>query len=139
MARPMPVLPEVGSIRTWSGLPGTSTPARSASSMRDSATRSFTEPPGFCPSSLMKMLAAGLGLSALMSIIGVLPMRSRTVGYSVMGSDLPRASAPGHGRKDGHLGAVRDRRVQALQVPHVVVVDVNVHELVQGALVGEDL
>ena len=80
----MPVLPEVGSIRTWSGLPGTSTPARSASSMSESATRSFTEPPGFCPSSLMKMLAAGLGLSALMSIIGVLPMRSSTVGYKVM-------------------------------------------------------
>ena len=47
MASPMPVLPEVGSISTWSGLPGTSTPARSASSISDSATRSLTEPPGF--------------------------------------------------------------------------------------------
>ena len=52
--------------------------------MSESATRSFTDPPGFCPSSFMKMRAAGLGLSALMSIIGVLPIRSRTVGYNVM-------------------------------------------------------
>ena len=49
----MPVLPDVGSMSTWSGLPGTSTPVRSASSMSDSATRSFTDPPGFCPSSFM--------------------------------------------------------------------------------------
>src|ERR1700689_4974313 len=129
MARPMPVLPEVGSIRTWSGLPGTSTPVRSASSTSDSATRSLTDPPGFCPSSLMKMLAAGLGLSALMSIIGGLPMRSSTAGYNVMVVELRRAPAAGHGRQDGHLGAVGDGRVQALQVAHVVVVDVNVHEL----------
>ncbi len=47
----MPVFPDVGSMRTWSGLPGTSTPVRSASSMSDNATRSLTEPPGFCPSS----------------------------------------------------------------------------------------
>src|SRR5580700_5219824 len=129
MARPMPVLPEVGSIRTWSGLPGTRTPARSASSMRDSATRSFTEPPGFCPSSFMKMLTAGLGLSALMSIIGVLPMRSRTVGYSAMGVGLPKSSAAGHGGQDGHLGPVSHGRLEALQVAHVVVVDVDVDEL----------
>ena len=65
MARPMPVLPEVGSIRIWSGSPGRSTPRRSASSISDSATRSFTEPPGFWPSSLMAIRASGFGLSAL--------------------------------------------------------------------------
>src|SRR5580704_10388480 len=139
MARPMPVFPEVGSISTWSGLPGTSTPARSASSTSESATRSLTDPPGFCPSSFMKMLAAGFGLSVLMSIIGVLPMKSRTVGYNAMVSALRRASAPGHGRQDGHLGAGRDGRVETLQVANVVVVDVYVDELVQGPFVGQDL
>ena len=85
----MPVLPEVGSMSTWSGLPGTSTPARSASSTSESATRSFTEPPGFCPSSFMRMRAEGLGLSALMSTIGVLPIISSTDGYSVMAGSRP--------------------------------------------------
>ena len=90
----MPVLPDVGSISTWSGLPGTNTPDRSASSISDSATRSFTEPPGFCPSSFMKMRAAGFGLSDAMSTSGVLPIMSSTEGYSVIGTDLRPGSQP---------------------------------------------
>src|SRR5271157_1802782 len=135
----MPVLPDVGSMSTWSGLPGTSTPECSASSMSDSATRSFTEPPGFCPSSFMKMRAEGFGLNALMSTIGVLPIISSTDGYNVMDRLPEPTSAPGHGREDRHLGPVLDGRVEALQVAHVVVVDVDVHELVQGTIVGEHL
>jgi hypothetical protein len=48
--------------------------------MRESATRSFTEPPGFCPSSLMSRRAEGFGLKELMSTSGVFPMSSRTDG-----------------------------------------------------------
>src|SRR5580698_5478767 len=153
MANPMPVLPEVGSMRIWSGSPGRSTPRRSASSISDSATRSFTEPPGFCPSSLMAMRARGLGLNALMSTSGVLPIRSSTEAYGApepapipvcvdiderASAPLP-ASAAGHGGKDGHLRTVGDRRVEALQVADVVVVDVDVHELVEGTVALEDL
>ena len=44
----MPVLPEVGSS---SSRPGSSSPAASAASIIDSATRSLIEPVGFWPSS----------------------------------------------------------------------------------------
>ena len=76
------MLPDEGSMRTWSGWPGTRTPSRSAVSIIDSATRSLTDPPGFCPSSLMKMRADGFGLSALMSTSGVSPIRSNTDSWS---------------------------------------------------------
>jgi hypothetical protein len=45
----MPVLPEVGSRIVW---PGVIAPSASATSIIDFATRSLTEPVGFCPSSL---------------------------------------------------------------------------------------
>ena len=70
----MPVLPEVGSRRV---APGTNTPSLSACSTMRRAIRSFTDPPGFWPSSLTTMRTDGLGLSALTSTMGVLPMRSR--------------------------------------------------------------
>ena len=53
-------------------------PSRSACSIIASAMRSLTEPPGFWPSSFMRIRTSGLGLSAVMSTSGVLPMRSRT-------------------------------------------------------------
>src|SRR5215472_10606956 len=132
----MPVLPDVGSKSTWPGRPGTRTPRRSASSISESATRSFTDPPGFCPSSFIAMRASGFGLSALMSTSGVLPIRSSTEENIAMTrrGRRPVPSAAGHGGQDGHLGPVLDRRVEALEVAHVVVVDVDVHELVQGAV-----
>ena len=74
-ASPIPVLPDEGSMRV---APGLSVPSFSASSIMARAIRSFTEPPGFCPSSLMRMRTSGLGLSDEMSTSGVLPMRSRT-------------------------------------------------------------
>ena len=82
MAMPMPVLPDEGSIKVW---PGSRMPSFSASSIIDSAIRSFTEPPGFCPSSLMKRRTPGFGLSGLMSTSGVLPIRSRTEPNEVIG------------------------------------------------------
>ena len=45
----MPVLPDDGSMIVW---PGVSVPSASASSIIARAMRSFTEPAGFCPSSL---------------------------------------------------------------------------------------
>ena len=73
----MPVLPDDDSSTTWPD-PGCSTPSFSASSTIHFAARSFTEPPGFWPSSLAKMRTRGFGLSAETSTSGVLPMRSST-------------------------------------------------------------
>src|SRR6516162_5542710 len=118
----MPVLPDVGSRSTWSGWPGTSTPRRSASSISESATRSFTDPPGFCPSSFMEMRASGFGLSALMLTSGVLPIRSSTdEDIAMTRRERTAPSAAGHGGQDRDLGPVLDRRLEALEVAHVVV------------------
>src|SRR4029450_13187593 len=71
----MPVLPDDGSMIVR---PGLSVPSSSASWIIFQAIRSLIEPPGFWPSSLARMRTAGLGLNALTSTSGVLPMSSRT-------------------------------------------------------------
>ena len=76
IAIPMPVLPEDGSM---SVAPGASRPVRSASSIIERAILSFTEPPGFCPSSLARSRTSRFGLSAETSTSGVLPISSRTL------------------------------------------------------------
>ena len=48
MAKPIPVLPDVGSTNFW---PGSSTPRSSASAIRFAAIRSFTAPNGLYHSS----------------------------------------------------------------------------------------
>ena len=75
IARAMPVLPDDGSMIVW---PGVSVPSASASAIIARAMRSFTDPAGFCPSSLPRMRTCGFGLSALTSMIGVSPIRSMT-------------------------------------------------------------
>jgi hypothetical protein len=70
----MPVLPLVGSRIVLSGV---SLPLASPSSTRLRATRSLTEPLGFCPSSLAQMRTRGFGDSRFSSTSGVLPIRSR--------------------------------------------------------------
>ena len=75
IARAMPVLPDDGSMIVR---PVVRLPSASASWTIFQAMRSLIEPPGFWPSSLARMRTAGLGLSALTSTIGVLPMSSRT-------------------------------------------------------------
>ncbi len=65
------MLPEDGSIRTWSGLPAINSPSRSAASTSDTATRSFTEPAGLRPSSLARIVTLALGDNALTSMTGV--------------------------------------------------------------------
>src|SRR5579864_2807960 len=124
----MPVFPDDGSSRVS---PGERRPSFSASSTIERAIRSFTDPPGFWPSSLIRMRASGLGLSELTSTRGVSPMRSRMLVTCAM--DLPFASRPGegdatsaagHGRQDRHRDAVGHLGVELVEIPDVVVVDV---------------
>src|SRR6266516_2352651 len=79
MARPTPVLPEVGSTIVP---PGFSFPSRSACSIIARPIRSFTEPPGLRYSSLARIRAWPGGESRSSRTIGVEPTRSRMVGYS---------------------------------------------------------
>ena len=72
MARPMPVLPEVGSMMTLS-FP--STPRRSASSIMERPIRSLMLPPGLARSSFIQ--TSRLGKRRLRRTWGVLPMVSR--------------------------------------------------------------
>src|SRR3954452_12372707 len=118
----MPVLPDDGSSNVC---PGVRTPSFSACSIIASAMRSFTDPPGFWPSSLASSRTLGFGLSWLTSTSGVLPIRSRTLPYCT--SSLPA----GDGGEDRDLVAVGDLGVELVEVAHVLVVDVDVHELVQ--------
>ena len=73
IARPMPVLPEVGSTITP---PGLSLPERSASSTIESAMRSLIDAPGLTRSCLIQTSARSPN-SRLMRTCGVLPMVSR--------------------------------------------------------------
>src|SRR5688572_13745264 len=83
----MPVFPDEDSITV---VPGSSRPSFSACSIMYLAARSFTDPPGFWPSSLARMRTLGFGLSADTSTSGVLPMRSRIESYTGTGAMLPR-------------------------------------------------
>src|SRR5689334_6858427 len=87
MARPWPVLPEVGSMIVP---PGRSSPDRSASSIIVRAIRSFTLPPGFSCSSLARIT----GLTPLATFcsrtIGVWPTRSRMLSENSTSPDCMR-------------------------------------------------
>src|SRR2546427_8174436 len=103
----------------------------------DSAMRSFTDPPGFCPSSFTSRRTRGLGLSGLTSTSGVLPMRSRTERCTATAS--PGVLPAGDGGKDRHDVGVGHLGVELVEVADVVVVHVHVHELVQTAVVVPEL
>ena len=77
MARPTPVLPDVGSTMVP---PGRSFPSRSAASIIRMPMRSLTEPPGFRYSSLAITVGASPRVIRCRRTSGVLPTRSRTVG-----------------------------------------------------------
>src|SRR5438270_4011618 len=111
----MPVLPDEGSRIVW---PGASVPSASAASTMATAMRSFTEPVGFWPSSLARMRTVGLGLRAERSNNGVSPTRSSTDRTTVTGA----RSAAGDGRQDGDDVVGADRRVELVEITHVVVV-----------------
>ena len=126
----MPVLPDVGSMRV---APGVKTPARSASSTSESATRSLTEPPGLTPSNFITIRTFGFGLSCETSTIGVLPMRSSA--FLAIAIALPvvcsGGRATGDRGKDSDDVAFADLGAEFVQIAYVVVIDVDVHETVQ--------
>src|SRR5205807_1144984 len=74
MARPCPVLPEVGSMMVP---PGRSLPVRSASSTMVRPIRSLTLPPGFSCSSLARMVGLSPAVTLCRRTRGVCPTRSR--------------------------------------------------------------
>jgi hypothetical protein len=71
IASEMPVLPEVGSRIVC---PGSMAPSASADWIIERATRSFTEPVGFWPSSLAKIWTPSFGERVGSSTSGVLPI-----------------------------------------------------------------
>ena len=75
IARPTPVLPEVGSTIVP---PGLSSPDRSAASTIRSAMRSLTLPPGLKYSTFASTVAATPSASAFSLTSGVFPTRSTT-------------------------------------------------------------
>jgi hypothetical protein len=77
IARPMPVLPDVGSTMVP---PGFSSPDASAASIIFSAMRSFTLPPGLKYSTFASTRGASgpVGTTWLRRTSGVWPMRSAT-------------------------------------------------------------
>lgn len=75
MARPTPVLPEVGSTTVP---PGARRPSASASSSIFRAIRSFTEPPGFRYSSLTSTVARIPSVTRFNRTRGVFPISPST-------------------------------------------------------------
>ena len=75
MARPTPVLPDVGSTMVP---PGFSRPSRSAASSISMAGRSFDDPPGLVVSSFRATVQGRSRPTTASFTIGVLPIRSRT-------------------------------------------------------------
>src|SRR5438270_4197326 len=118
-ASEIPVLPLVGSS---SSRPGSSSPAASAASIIDFATRSLMEPVGFCPSSFAKMRAPPRGDRRFSSTSGVFPTRSRSDPAVI------RLRATGHRRQQDDRRAVVHLGLEALQRPDVLAPNVHVHE-----------
>src|SRR5437870_2520449 len=128
----MPVLPDDGSRIV---APGCNTPSASARSIIFSAMRSFDEPPGFWPSSFAQIATFGFGDSACTPTSGVLPIRPRTSSYFA----TARSRAPRDRGEDREDVAVGKLGVEPLEVADVVVVLVDVDELVQPALIVEEV
>src|SRR5438034_10827031 len=115
----MPVLPEVGSS---SSRPGSSSPAASAASIMPSATRSLIEPVGFWPSSFAYRRTDGFGDRRGSSTSGVLPTSSSRE------PAVRRLEPTGHGGEKDHHRSMLDRRVESVERPDVLSLDVDVHE-----------
>src|SRR5437762_1212466 len=81
------------------------------------------------------MRTPGLGLRSERSTTGVLPTRSSTDRTTA----TEPSSAAGDGRQDRDDVVGADRRLQLVEIPHVVVVLVDVDELVDRPVVAEQL
>src|SRR5438874_3426145 len=91
MARPVPVLPEVGSTIVP---PGRSRPSRSADSISAAATRSLIDPPGLKDSSLATSWGASPAAMRESLTTGVWPIVSRIESFT---STLPAVLAIAQG------------------------------------------
>src|SRR3954453_10850968 len=129
MASEMPVFPLVGS-RIVS--PGLSSPSFSAASIIEIAARSLIEPVGLWSSSLAQSRTSGVGDRLGSPTRGVPPRESTSEANRAMGS------AARDRREDRHRVAVLDLGVQGAGEADVLVVDVDVDEAVQLALVGHE-
>src|SRR3989338_4206824 len=123
IARPMPVLPLVGSTITE---PGFSSPFFLACSIMLSAILSFTLPPGLNISSFAKTSAEFLSTTFTSFTIGVLPIRSKIFALTlvVIGSG-PSA----HVKNKFHLVAGLDHGRFIIQFLQNVFIDFDRHEL----------
>src|SRR6266576_1399364 len=109
MARPWPVLPEVGSTMVP---PGFRRPSRSAASIIRSPMRSFTLPPGFSISSFARMAGRTPPVTCRRRTSGVFPIASRNVSRTLTWVFSP-AVPPG-----GQASAA-DQAVDAARVAEV--------------------
>src|SRR5581483_7939440 len=151
----MPVFPEVGSRMIRSGV---SSPEASAASIIRLAIRSLTEPDGFCPSSLAHSRTPGFGDMRGMPTSGVFPIASRMSPYRIEpvsqgpsrqpgSAEAPAppaarrsgSGAAGDGRQDRDRVALLHGGLERAEVPHVLVVHVDVDEAVQAAVVRHDV
>src|SRR5690349_8982786 len=139
----MAVLPELDSRRVF---PGPSSPRASRSSTSAAAMRSFTEPVGLAPSSFAKSFTLGSGESESIRTSGVLPTVARrlsttapcsvTVPSVVTIPCVMRATScatAGDRRQEPDLVVGIDASIQAVQVPDVFAVQVDVDESMQSA------
>src|SRR4030095_15661016 len=140
----MPVLPDVESRMVF---PDTNRPWRMRSWIISSAGRSFTEPPGFKPSSLPKMRTpcGTPSRTRVISTSGVFPISWSTEGETIgpapgaVGPEKKRAWATSggmrsrlassrDGRHDRQLVARLERGLQVLEEADVLAVDEDVDE-----------
>src|SRR3954451_8616859 len=99
IARPTPVLPDVGSTIVP---PGRSSPSRSAASIIAIAGRSFTEPPGLNSSSLATRSHARSAPTRPRRTIGVFPTRSSRLSATSTGVTLAVAVVFSAGMQEHH-------------------------------------
>src|SRR3954452_21001568 len=139
MASEMPVFPLVGSRIV---APGCSEPSFSVASIIAMAARSLIGPVGLWSSSLAHSRTSWVGDRLGSPTSGVPPRESTREAKRAIRT-LPcqgggRWSAACDRREDRHRVAVLDLGVQGAGEPHVLVVDVDIDEAVQLALLGDE-
>src|ERR1700678_819341 len=147
-ARPMPVLPLVGSTTTP---PGLSFPARSASSIIASAMRSLTDPAGLACSILAQTRPRGPGDSgARIATRGVSPMRSSALSAMRSSEDIVFRKRHVHlvsehlkayavtDAPPAPIDAASSDRARALHVAHPAI-DLHADTLMWTRWLGDDL
>src|SRR3954471_12110242 len=127
MASEMPVLPDVGSSTVT---PGRSSPSFSAAATMYRAARSFTDPVGLSVSSFAQSRTSGDGDKRGSPTSGVRPTDSS--------SESNRKLSAGDSRQDGDRVPVVQSRLEPAEEADVLVVDVDVDEPVQPAVLGDE-